>query len=109
MTVPVATSKLTKRNQTTLPTAVRTALGLSGGDELGYIIEGTDVRLVNASASREHEDPVVAGILGLIAADIQENPGRVELFPDALLRRIQAVTSDVEIDHEAPIDGVTAL
>lgn len=109
MTTPVATSKLTKRNQTTLPTAVRTFLGLGGGDELGYIIEGTEVRLVNASASQQHEDPIVAGILGRIAADLDKNPGRVELFPDALLRRIQAVTSDVEIDHDAPIDGVTAL
>ncbi|TVR67364.1 MAG: hypothetical protein EA422_00480 [Gemmatimonadales bacterium] len=64
---------------------------------------------LHCPASQEHEDPVVPGILGLIAADLEENPGRVELFPDALLQRIQAVTSDVEIDHEAPIDGVTAL
>lgn len=109
MTIPVATSKLTKRNQTTLPTAVRTFLGLSGGEEIGYIIEGAEVRLVNASAIQEHEDPIVAGILDLIAADLDENPERAKRFPPALLRRIQAVTSDVEIDHNAPIDGITAL
>ncbi len=109
MTLPVATSKLTKRNQTTLPTAVRTFLGLSGGDDLGYIIDGTGVRLVNASATQEHEDPVVQGILDVIAADLDQNPGRAQLFPLDLLQRIEAVVRDVRIDHDAPIDGDTAL
>ncbi len=47
------TSKLTGKGQTTIPQAVRTALGLRAGDELAYVIEDGravllrfDVRLV---------------------------------------------------------------
>ena len=109
MPTPSATSRITRRNQTTVPPAVRTVLGLEAGQELGYVIEGSTVRLVNASAEQEHEDPVVVGILNLVAADLELHPNRAALFPAELLARARAATQDVEIDHDAPIDGVTAL
>jgi antitoxin PrlF len=42
------TSKLTSKAQTTIPLPVRTALRLSPGDELAYIIEGDRVVLTKA-------------------------------------------------------------
>jgi antitoxin PrlF len=40
------TSKLTTKNQTTIPQPVRAALGLQPGDQVAYLIEGDRVLLV---------------------------------------------------------------
>jgi len=45
------TSKLTSKAQTTIPQAVRNALGLREGDQLAYVIEGGRVVLTKASVS----------------------------------------------------------
>jgi antitoxin PrlF len=42
------TSKLTAKAQTTIPRAVRVALGLREGDEIAYLIEGNRVVLAKA-------------------------------------------------------------
>ena len=42
------TSKLTSKDQTTIPPAVRTALRLQEGDELAYLIENGRVILTKA-------------------------------------------------------------
>jgi antitoxin PrlF len=102
------TSKLTDRCQTTLPSGVRAVLGLEPGARIGYVIEGTEVKLVNASA-QDHEDPVLDGFLSFLATDMVENPDRLAPFPEALLTRAQELTAGIAIDHDAPIDGVTAL
>jgi antitoxin PrlF len=106
MPMPSATSKVTRRNQTTIPPAVRKALQLEKGERLGYIIEGNEVRLVNASDMKEHADPIVNGFLDLLASDLKTHPGRLEAFPPELLARARALTEKVDIDHEAPIEGV---
>jgi antitoxin PrlF len=102
------TSKVTERSQTTLPAGVRAALGIGPGERLGYVIEGNEVRLVNASAL-EHQDPVLDGFLSFIAGDIARHPDHVAPFPPALLERAKALTAGIEIDHDEPIEGVTAF
>lgn len=104
----IPTSKLTDRSQTTLPRAVRTVLGLEAGARLGYVIEGNNVRLVNASAL-EDEDPVLEKFLAFLGRDMAENPDRIEAFPESLLRRARKVTEGVAIDHDAPLDGAVDL
>jgi antitoxin PrlF len=49
------TSKLTRKAQTTLPRAVREALRLRPGDEVGYVIEGPG-RVVMVRATPD-DDP----------------------------------------------------
>ena len=51
------TSRLTSKAQTTVPQAVRIALGLKPGDELSYAIEQDRVVLTRRPASAEGEDP----------------------------------------------------
>jgi len=46
------TSKLTSKAQTTIPHAVRTALGIGPGDEIVYAIEDGHVLLTKAPAAR---------------------------------------------------------
>jgi antitoxin PrlF len=55
------TSKLTSKAQTTLPQAVRSALGVGPGDEVAYVIEDGKVSLLKAPAKLRRgmpfEDP----------------------------------------------------
>lgn len=104
----ILTSKLTARSQTTLPRAVRTVLGLDAGARIGYVIEGGNVRLVNASAL-ENEDPVLENFLTFLGRDMAEHPERIAAFPKSLLRRAREATEGVAIDHDAPLDGAVDL
>ena len=106
--MPIVTSKVTERSQTTLPPAVRTVLGLKPGERVGYVIEGNEIRLVNAS-TLEHDDPVLDRFLNFLGRDLAEHPDRVSLFPAPLLERARAITAGVTIDHDAPLDGAIAL
>lgn len=46
-------SKLTSKAQTTVPRAVRTALGLKGGDQIGYEIRDGDVLMLKVDPDPE--------------------------------------------------------
>jgi antitoxin PrlF len=102
------TSKVTERSQTTLPPGVRKVLGIDPGDRIGYIIEGNQVRLVNASAV-EHADPVIDRFLAFIGRDLEAHPERVRALPESLLKRARSLTRGVAIDHDAPIEGDVGL
>lgn len=104
----IVTSKVTERSQTTLPPAVRTVLALQPGERIGYVIEGNEVRLINAS-TLEHDDPVLDKFLAFLGRDLARHPDRVGVFPASLLQRAQAMTAGIIIDHEAPIEGAVAL
>jgi antitoxin PrlF len=54
------TSKITSKAQTTIPQAVRSALGLREGDEVAYQIEGDRVVLSKARPPGFAEDPFAA-------------------------------------------------
>jgi len=48
-------SAITAKGQTTLPRAVRDALGVSAGDRVRYVIEGHEVRLLKVRSIMEIE------------------------------------------------------
>ena len=103
------TSKLTVRDQTTLPPAVRRVLGLKSGQRVGYVFDTQGVRLVNPTA--EHADPVLQQFLALLSSHIADGPlaGGAVGFPPELLARARDLTADVKIDHDAPIDGAILI
>ena len=102
------TSKLTERSQTTLPPGVRKVLELEPGERVGYVIRGDKVELVNASSALNY-DPLLDGFLDFVERDIAAHPGRIQPFPAQLINRIRKATRGVKIDHDAEIEGVTAL
>ncbi|MDR3533388.1 MAG: type II toxin-antitoxin system PrlF family antitoxin [Rhodopila sp.] len=51
------TSRLTSKAQTTIPQAVRTALGLRAGDDIAYRIEDGRAVLTRFNARVEADDP----------------------------------------------------
>jgi antitoxin PrlF len=106
MSTSVLKSKLTRRSQTTIPNAVKHALRVAPGDEIGYVIEGDSVRLVNATPSDQHDDPVLGQFLAFLAQNIAQGNARNVSPP--LVARIQELTADVPIDHDADIVGAIA-
>ena len=105
------TRRITVRDQTTIPPVVREVLGLKGGGELGYVFDREGVRLVNPETGGEHVDPVLQQFLTLLGSHIAAGPaaGAAVAFPPALLERARALTADVEIDHDAPLEGAMLL
>ena len=94
------TSKITSRSQTTLPAGVRAALGLQPGERIAYIVQGDEVKLVNASAMDEAADPVLNRFLEFLASDMAGSTDRVAPFPASLLQRARNLTAGIEIDHD---------
>lgn len=105
------TRRITVRDQTTIPPVVRELLGLKGGGELGYVFDQQGVRLVNPATVGEHVDPVLQQFLALLGSHIAAGPagGGAIPFPPALFERARALTADVEIDHDAPLEGAMLL
>ena len=62
------TSTITAKGQTTVPKAVRQALGVDYGGKMAYRIEEGRVTVHDPEA--EHHDPTLAAFLGLIEKDI---------------------------------------
>jgi antitoxin PrlF len=55
---PMITSRLTSKAQTTIPQAVRTALGLLPGDAIAYQIEDGRAVLTRFNLNPETDDPL---------------------------------------------------
>lgn len=103
----VLRSRLTRRSQTTIPKAVKNALNIAAGDDIGYVIEGDSVRLVNASDRAENTDPVLEQFLELVESDIAA--GHVVAIPASLLEQIRNLSRGVIVDHDAEIEGAISL
>ena len=100
-------SKITAKGQTTVPKAVRQALGVSYGGEIAYVVdEGGRVSLV---AAQEETDPVIDGFLAFLARDMAKNPAHLIAFPPALAERMTALTAGMSVDPDEEIDGDVTL
>ncbi|MBN9509682.1 MAG: type II toxin-antitoxin system PrlF family antitoxin [Alphaproteobacteria bacterium] len=69
------TSRLTSKAQTTIPQAVRAALGLRAGDELAYVIEDGRVLLTRSSGRPGGDDPFATFFEWESAADARAYDG----------------------------------
>ena len=98
---------ITAKGQTTVPRAVRQALGVGYGGRIAFRVEGHSVT-VHALPDDDVADPVLAPFLALLAADIARRPAAAVLpLMPALATRMEALTG--EVDPDAPIDGEVAL
>lgn len=100
-------SKITAKGQTTVPKAVRQALGVSYGGEIAYVVdEGGRVSLLGAE---EETDPVIDGFLAFLARDMARNPSHISAFPAGLAERMAALTAGMNVDLDEEIDGAVTL
>ena len=101
---------ITAKGQTTVPKAVRQALGVGYGGRIAFRVEGHTVT-IQAVLEEETSDPALAPFLALLEADIAGRPASAvaPLIP-SLTSRMEALTGELgEVDPDAPIEGKVAL
>lgn len=98
-------STLTDRYQTTVPETVRRALQLGKRDKIHYTIRpGGEVVMSRAESAKE-DDPVLGQFLSFISRDIANHPERLRAIDASLVQRLQSLTSDIEVDLDAPLSA----
>ncbi len=103
-------STITAKGQTTIPKAVRQALGVGYGGRIAFRVEGHSVT-VHGLPEDDPSDPALAPFLTLLAADIAGRPASAVLpLTPGLASRMEALTSELDkVDPDAPIEGEVAL
>ncbi len=101
---------ITAKGQTTVPKAVRQALGVGYGGRIAFRVEGGSVT-IHALPEDEASDPALAPFLALLEADMAGRPANAVLpLPPALAARMEALAGELEgVDPDAPIEGEVAL
>jgi antitoxin PrlF len=107
MTVIVEESTITAKGQTTVPKAVRLALGVRSGDRIAFRVDERGVTVERAE--NPSEDPALGPFLDLLAHDFQKHPESLKALTPALAARIAELTHGVEVQPDAPIEGDVAL
>jgi antitoxin PrlF len=98
---------VTAKGQTTVPKAIRQALGVGYGGRIAFRIQDGVVS-VHAIATPE-ADPALAPFLALLERDIGARPEALVPLTPALVTRIMAATEGVEVPADLPIEGEVAL
>jgi len=99
-----AESTLTDRYQTTVPDAVRRALHLGKRDKLRYTVQPNGTVLLTR-ADDAQTDPTMDAFLDFLAADMARHPERLQTLDAELVQRVQALTSGVALDLDAPLSA----
>jgi|SRR6516162_8290218 antitoxin PrlF len=99
------TSTITAKGQTTIPKAVRQALGVDYGGKFAYRIEEGRVTVHNPEA--DHHDPALA-FLGLIEKDM--TAGRnVRDLPAGVVAAMRRAIKELRVDLDQKLEGDVAL
>lgn len=98
-------STITAKGQTTIPKAVRQALGVDYGGRIAFRVSDGGVTVCRA----DDEDPAIDSFLSFLAADLKRHPEAVKALGPELAARITALTADVPVDLDDAIDGDVAL
>ena len=102
---------ITAKGQTTVPKAVRQALGVGYGGRIAFRVGEGGAVTVHALATDDDSDPALAPFLTLLERDLAARPdAAIRPLPDSLLDRLEAIARDAgEVDPDAPIEGEVGL
>lgn len=100
---------ITAKGQTTVPKAVRQALGVGYGSRIAFRLEDGTVTI--HALPDDDRDPALEPFLSLLAADLAARPGEaVRPIPADLVSRVDALAEEAgEVDPDAPIEGDVTL
>jgi antitoxin PrlF len=102
-------STITAKGQTTVPKAVRQALGVDYGGRIAFVVDDQR-RVFVEKATEETSDPVVDRFLAFLAEDMAKHPGTsIVALPPTLRDRIAELTGNMDVNLDAEIDGDVAL
>ena len=100
---------ITAKGQTTVPKAVRQALGVGYGGRIAFRVEDGSVTI--HALQEDDADPALEPFLRLLAADLASRPGEaIRPITENLAARMTAFADDIgQADLDAPIEGEVAL
>jgi len=102
-------STVTAKGQTTVPKAVRQALGVDYGGRIAFFVDDQH-RVYLEKAIEQASDPVVDRFLEFLAQDMSQHPGAsIVPLPASLRDRMMALVGNIDTDLDADIDGEVAL
>jgi antitoxin PrlF len=103
-------STITAKGQTTVPKAIRQALGMGYGGRIAFRVEGNVVTL-HAVVEEDERDPALAPFLALLEADITARAAEaVRPLTPEFIGRLTTLTDEIgEVDLDEPIDGEVSL
>ena len=99
-------STITAKGQTTVPKAVRQALGVDYGGRIAFRVGDGGVTVVRAEPQ---EDPSIATFLDFLANDIKRRPEAVKALSPELAARITALVGAQPVNLDDEIVGDVAL
>lgn len=100
-------STITAKGQTTVPKAVRQALGVDYGGRIAFRVDENGVSVHRAES--EENDPAIDGFLSFLARDIERRPEAILSLSPTLAERLAVLMRGMEVDPDAPIDGEVDL
>jgi len=100
------TSTITAKGQTTVPKAIRQALGVDYGGKIAYRIENGRVTVHNPAA--EHRDPALGAFLALIEKDIAAG-SNIRDLPTGVAVALRRAIKAVRVDLDEKLEGDVAL
>lgn len=98
---------ITAKGQTTVPRAIRQALGVRYGGRIAFRIESGAVTV--RAADEPEDDPALGPFLALLERDLSERPESVTALTPSMIERIEAATEGADADPDEPIAGEVAL
>lgn len=99
-------STITAKGQTTVPKAVRQALGVDYGGRIAFRVSDGGVTVARAESD---EDPAIQTFLGFLASDIKAHPQAIKALSPDLVARIASLRLDIAVNLNDEIDGDVAL
>ncbi len=107
MPVIVEECTITAKGQTTVPKAVRRALGVDYGGKIAFRVDERGISVERVA--EETNDPALGPFLDLLERDLAGRPAVVQPLTPALVKAIGEAVADVEVDPDAPIEGEVAI
>ena len=101
------TSTITEKGQTTVPKAVREALGVDYGGRIVFRVDDQGVSVHRAE--EDGDDPVLRHFLEFLARDMSERPQALQSLTPALAKRIRELVRGVRVEENEEIEGKVAL
>ena len=100
-------STITAKGQTTVPKAIRQALGVDYGGRIAFRVDENGVTVHRADA--EETDPAIDAFLNFLARDIERRPEALSALSPALAVRLAELTQGVAVDLNTVIDGAVDI
>lgn len=102
-------STLTAKGQTTVPKAVRQALGIRSGDRIAFRVDKSGKVSLTRDDGDTSEASAVDAFLDFLSSDIKARPEGVAPMPDAAVERMRDLTEGVEVDLDGEFKSATPL